>query len=90
MKNLVAGSEEINMNMEQIMWGLMMASLAILGFFVKIWITNLKDNIKDIRDELDEKIDKKIYEHDYMNLINTSHAHASSGNAGEVVRWSGK
>jgi type IV secretory pathway TrbD component len=59
--------------------------VAVLGFMIRMWISDLKTTIRDITGKLEKKVDKDICDTFHNQIRPKLHSHAHVGTAGEVV-----
>jgi hypothetical protein len=70
---------------EKIMWGLNTILLGVLAFFVRMWIHDMKETMKDLKKDLDSKQDSTTCEHFHKEISRHLHTHGTLGAAGEVI-----
>jgi hypothetical protein len=73
------------MDGQQMLWGVNSLLLILLGFFIRMWITGIKDDIKDLREELKKKAEEETCLRTHAGVDKLLHRHALTGSAGEVV-----
>ena len=73
------------MGPEKIMWGLNTLLLAVLAFFIRMWMLDIKDSLKDIRRDLEGKQDAGVCDMHHREISRSLHIHGTLGQAGEVI-----
>ena len=69
----------------QLLWGVNSILLVVLGFFIKMWIIGIKEDIKIVKLELKDKADSETCKEIHNGVDRLLHRHATTGAAGEVV-----
>lgn len=59
------------------------ALVAILGFFIRMWIGDLKASISDLKDK---KMDVSACDMHHKEISAQLHRHGTLGTAGEVIK----
>jgi hypothetical protein len=70
------------MDTQQLMWAANSLLVVVLGFFIKMWIDDLKKSITKLQDE---KVDVKTCKLFHESIGKKVHSHGSLGQAGEVI-----
>jgi hypothetical protein len=76
----------------QVSWGVFTILIAVLGFFIKMWINGIKTDIlgvktdiAEIKADLKEKADTEICRRIHEGVDKMLHRHAVTGASGEAV-----
>jgi hypothetical protein len=73
------------MDIQQMLWGLNSVLLILLGFFVRMWLAGIKEDIAELKSELKLKAEEETCRRTHEGVDKLLHRHALTGSAGEVV-----
>jgi hypothetical protein len=73
------------MDIQQMLWGLNSVLLILLGFFVRMWISGIRDDIASIKRDLREKAEEETCRRTHEAVDKLLHRHAMTGSSGEAV-----
>lgn len=70
----------------QLLWVINSVLVLALGFFIKVWMNDLKDKVNDLKKELYGKMDTKTCDFLHKDIKKYAHTHGDLGSSGEVVK----
>ena len=74
------------MDTPQILWLVNSVLVVALGFFIKSWMNDIKEKIRELKIELSGKTDSKMCERLHREIEQYAHTHGELGSSGEVVK----
>ena len=75
----------------KILWGSITLLVAILGFFIRGWVTSVKEDFRMVKDDLKCKQDKTMCDERYPKIQDDidnfyGHTHSKDENGGVIVK----